>query len=1486
MKNILTSFTLFLITGLVIGQTDTENYVQTTTYKKEGVTILEIENNQVPSIDKIEDITYYDGLGRPIQQISAQAGGNGQDIIKYMSYDGYGRQVKEYLPFADAEQTFNNSSLDYRPNILREIETFYKTRYSTEIDTANPNPYTEKILEDSPLGRVLEQGAPGKTWQISDSSSGHTVKFKYQSNKASEVLHFKTIFPNQFETDKHELKYSGHYHRGELYKTITKDENWYPNQKYENDHTTAEFKDVQGNIVLKRTYNKGLQHDTYYVYDKYGNLSYVIPPKASASIIKSDLIPTGIEAIHRPWTSLAAVDSDFAEEYNRRLLEYEDADILNADIENEYGGQGGFSITSNNGTLSVNVTLSTNTPLVLRNGQIASLNELGSFPDMEMGRIEGANFHYVFLIIDNHLYIEGDGELHTINKTFLGENKLEYTKNYSWIDYVKVDEMDRTTYKEQLRSYEDHQILTANIANPYNGIGGFQFHLTTNNELTITLNHTTGSLVELETERPIPLDIERRLPNMELGSIRGAGYEYTFSVLENNLVIQGEGKITGPVNTILNAAYVVNNSIRSEAIEGLCYIYNYDDRNRLIRKNIPGKGWEYIVYDRLDRPIMSQDARQRLDHQWLFTKYDVHNRVVYTGKYVIPEQTIISPNFGDAQDWVREQVENTSHLNEYYTENLGTWTQEDIYYTNRVFPTYDYQNGGDELFTINYYDVYPVGYNNIFPSQITVPTLELTDKTHSLPTVSRIKTLGTHQWSTSVTKYDDKGRALYIAAINETLQSEDYVVNTYDFLGNTTKVETEHSKNGKALTINNIYSYDHIGRATRLKQVINGGAGFNPIIFKNMYDELGQLNVKEIGGKVNYYGTLKEPLQKVNYSYNIRGWLRKINNPNDLSLGQASDMADLFAFEIGYDQPSVFSSTKALYNGNITETSWKTANDNKLRGYYYKYDALNRIVKASNPPINLKPGEFYSSYDLSSVTYDRNGNILNLKRTGQSSIMVQGYNHTDIIDDLTYHYKPYSNQLEKVEDAQLGQVNDQGFIDGASGTDDYSYDLNGNMITDANKQIVSIDYNHLHLPNRIEIESRINNNINYIDYIYDATGVKLEKRVTDYDNEINGDPTNTITQYAGNYIYKQENQLQAMNLKFFSHPEGYVEPKDPSNYTQGFDYVYQYKDHLGNVRLSYSDLDLNGAIDPNTEILSEKNYYPFGLEHKGYNNVVNGTEHKWKYQGKEHEEELGLNTYDFGARNYMSDLGRWTTIDPLADATGQIHNSPYNYALNNPIYFIDPDGNCPPGIDCSGIISALFNGAKDKVNNFLENNDLVFDVKGGVDLKIGAGLEVDSENLDMAADVELLNVELMSFEGDMTDLNNSEIDFVGKDGELEISQKAEFSLTTKDTKFTAVDAKSSFSAYAPDYSATNKTSSTEFFSKTSLTMGSSTGESGGLSRESTHGNTTVSNGTTRTPKASAKLNATNNSSTVSFGVKGGAILNYNFSVNLGFKKKE
>jgi len=91
------------------------------------------------------------------------------------------------------------------------------------------------------------------------------------------------------------------------------------------------------------------------------------------------------------------------------------------------------------------------------------------------------------------------------------------------------------------------------------------------------------------------------------------------------------------------------------------------------------------------------------------------------------------------------------------------------------------------------------------------------------------------------------------------------------------------------------------------------------------------------------------------------------------------------------------------------------------------------------------------------------------------------------------------------------------------------------------------------------------------------------------------------------------------------------------------------------------------------KVLEENNYYPFGLKHSGYNNTnLANPNYKYKYNGKELQDDFNINLYDYGARNYDPTIGRWFNIDPLAETSRRW--SPYTYAYNNPILFIDPDG--------------------------------------------------------------------------------------------------------------------------------------------------------------------------------------------------------------------
>jgi RHS repeat-associated protein len=130
------------------------------------------------------------------------------------------------------------------------------------------------------------------------------------------------------------------------------------------------------------------------------------------------------------------------------------------------------------------------------------------------------------------------------------------------------------------------------------------------------------------------------------------------------------------------------------------------------------------------------------------------------------------------------------------------------------------------------------------------------------------------------------------------------------------------------------------------------------------------------------------------------------------------------------------------------------------------------------------------------------------------------------------------------------------------------------------------------------------------------------------------------------------------------------------------------------VRLSYSDTNNDGVItassDPSTnEIIEESNYYPFGLQHKGYNNVINGTENNYfNFNGKELDESLGLNVIEMDWRQYDPALGRFNVVDPLAEERNWL--SPYNFGQNNPIVRVDPTGLLDDyGLDQDGNIELI-----------------------------------------------------------------------------------------------------------------------------------------------------------------------------------------------------
>ena len=921
MRKYITILIVLLATANALGQTfSDDNFIYTISPKKA------IQSGNLNTLTKDEmnqNISYFDGLGRPVQTIAVGQGGNGQDLVTPVNYDGLGRQLIEYLPYAASNGGSTYPRIDQLT--AENAAVLFYTNYKN-----TSNPFSEKILEQSPLSRVLKQAAPGASW---GKDSGHEIKLDYQSNAEGEVRLFKAITSWDAGSGLYEISFvdAGNYEADKLYKNITYDENS-GNNPLETAGSTVEFKNKEGQIVLKRTYDAGNKRDTYYVYDLYGNLTYVIPPKADG--------------------------------------------VINADILND-----------------------------------------------------------------------------------------------------------------------------------------------------------------------------------------------------------------------------------------LCYQYKYDNKNRLAEKKLPGKQWEFIVYDKLDRPVATGPANSPFSDLttvgWIITKYDAFNRPIYTGWNNQACNALARKSLQDAQ--------NAATLLFETKQASGTIDNIQVYYSNNIAPT------SFKLLSVNYYD----DYN--YPNAAAVPTA-----VEGETVLSNVKGLATGNWTrvlttvlstageASTTIYDTKARPMRTHLQNY-LGGYTLADSKLDFAGKILYTISKHKRTSGSteLSIREEFTYSPQDRMlTHTHQINNGPV---EVIANNNYDEMGQLISKKVGNNI----------QNINYTYNIRGWLTAINDVSALS--KPNDPNDLFAFKINYDLPSAFSGVSGLYNGNISETQWATNSDNGIvRSYGYKYDNLNRLKES----ISAKSGVVNNAYN-ETLGYDKNGNITNLIRNGESET-------AQLIDNLAYTYaNDKSNQLTKVIDSSNKAL---GFIDNTQTTDDYMYDLNGNMISDANKSITSITYNHLNLPLKITFASAGN-----ILYIYNAQGQKVQKIVN------RAGTAAVTTDYLGGYQYENS------TLKFFPTAEGYVEPSSGS-----YKYVYQYKDHLGNIRLSY---------DKNLAIQEENNYYPFGLKHMGYNGVKIGAENKYKYNSKEFQDEMGLGMYDYGARNYDPAIGRWMNIDPLAEKGRRW--SPYNYAMDNPVYFIDPDGMWP-----------------------------------------------------------------------------------------------------------------------------------------------------------------------------------------------------------------
>lgn len=749
----------------------------------------------------------------------------------------------------------------------------------------------------------------------------------------------------------------------------------------------------------------------------------------------------------------------------------------------------------------------------------------------------------------------------------------------------------------------------------------------------------------------------RKINKKDTGATENLDTYYVYDEFDNLVFI------IPPKAAVLNTIAEINSKLNL-----LCYQYKYDKYDRLVEKRLPAKDWEYIVYDRQNRQVLAQDANLRTSTNtfgkigWAYTKYDSSGRPVYTGFWDSTKTR------AEAQSDVYNQSVNPLN-NEKRTAAAFALNGMDVYYTQEAFPTVV-----RNILSVNYYDDYPQGSPSFLPQiqgQNTLPSAPTTIVSNGLSSIRSLKTLPTgsyvknienDNWTSGFIWYDTLGRVIGTYGKNH-LGGFTSTESLLDFSGKTKEIYTSHSRNTSSVqtTVKDRFTYSPQNYLLKHYQQINANA--EELLSDYTYNDLGQVTNKKVGNN----------LQSIDFTYNIRGWLNGINPDNINNLN-----SKLFSYKIkfntveGQETPNnSFTSLKVKpkYNGSISEIDWKTASgaNEPLRRYGYVYDGTNRL-RAGFFQVGTNP---YTKEYSEVIDYDLNGNISSLNRTGG---MVNGI--AEVMDDLKYHYINDGNQLEKLEETGAGNgLSGYPLAQGMGNT--ISYDANGNMLNHTDKGYNNITYNFLNLPSRIGSSTR--NKV--IDYIYSASGSKVQMT-----------RSGQITDYLGNFQYTDISGTPSSAI--LANEEGYFDFVNNR-------YVYQYKDHLGNIRLSYAK-NSNGSPG----ILEENNYYPFGLKHAGYNTGDNtNNNYKYLYNGKELQNNGNL---DYGWRQYMPDLGRWNGMDQLAETYHSA--SPYTYVFNNPVSLVDVDGRWMDeagNIDTSGRATTGIS-ARARYTQFLGTTDNQF----------------------------------------------------------------------------------------------------------------------------------------------------------------------------------
>lgn len=717
------------------------------------------------------------------------------------------------------------------------------------------------------------------------------------------------------------------------------------------------------------------------------------------------------------------------------------------------------------------------------------------------------------------------------------------------------------------------------------------------------------------------------------------------------------------MNFIVDGTYRNTEPATQPSHNGFENTYSYSEEYRIEAVERVDEGRTESVYDEQGQLRFSQDAVQSQTQLFSYSNYDVLGRVVETGEY----------------DYSTDLAQQPLPI---YFQNYGGDLAVPQGYSD-VFSVVDASDGLVDAYCQNrhsyLYDVEALDFPiTLYPNE---------KQTFLNGQLSRTENEHTITWFS----YDEYGRLRFtiqqIKNMNGVGQPAHKTMHyTYNFLGNL--LQTVYQQGDTAEAFYHHYTYDANQRLRQVHTSLDGTVLNQEIQAAYEYSLHGAMDRMELGDEV----------QGIDYVYTIAGRLKSINNPalNERDPGQdgftgphATFAQDVFGMTIDYHEddyrrqgtniqtyvePIPGGNKEGLYDGNIRSIRWQTRTiginptgnaplyEEEQLIYTYDYDELGQLAQSrfgrtsSNGSLNSNAPQgvaqagptaaMLPDYKVSNLSYDDNGNLQSLSRSGNS------FSGLDM-DELSYTYLSGKNQLDHVNDAGPASNYATDIEDQSNGN--YTYNAKGQLVADVAGQNF-FKYNHFGKVTHIYSDAACTQL--KVTFDYSASGSRLRKT-----NYISNQPDQVvwyIRDAGGALIATYESDAAASTLVltdltiYGSSRIGFYNRVDDEA-------RFEITDHLGNVRATIKgELLANGDV----ELLSLEDFYPFGMPMPGQ---TIASDHRFGYQGQETDDETGFVSFEL--RQYDPRIGRWLSTDPYRQ-----HHSPYLAMSNNPVLFIDPDG--------------------------------------------------------------------------------------------------------------------------------------------------------------------------------------------------------------------